>query len=148
MLSLGKQAEQRKRLTSSLPVRTVSNNDTAIISDYSWEKFVEAEMFMVPRNLKCQQVNNSMLATAIVQRFKAGPEDYLNKRALGVGCGVCTTLVGVLVGKGCGIATKAACLLTGPIAPFCGVIMGIICSAACKGADCTGRICRAIRACK
>lgn len=127
------------RLPIQMTNTSTSGADTTMIT---WtDKVPNAEVFMVPSTMKCTPGPSQV--TLVADAYSP----FFNRRALGLACGPCKFLVGQIIGKGCSAGARALCLLTGELAPVCGIILSIICQGACTGAACAARICTTIRFC-
>jgi hypothetical protein len=116
------------------------DDDSNMLFKWDWNK-PSPNIFQIPKQLSCQEA-----PSALTREARDARNPFINYRALGLGCGACKFAVGKLIGLGCN-AARVACVFTGPVAPFCGAILPIICKAGCTVAGCSQAACSLIRAC-
>jgi len=122
-----------------------TDGDDNIIVDFNWDLSIDStEVFLLPRLLRdtCVAINTTTEFMGRAHSFNP----YTSFLKIPIVCGICKGAAKVLVGKSCP-ASRVACLATGPLAPFCGIILPIVCKAGCALANCPQIVCKAIRAC-
>jgi len=139
--SLYADAFTREVLSLTNTSKATGDDDSTMLFKWDWNK-PSPNIFQIPKQLTCEEAPGNFMTPELVD----ARNPFINYRALGLGCGACKLAVGKLISMGCGVA-RVACVLAGPVAPFCGAVLPIICKAGCTVAGCSQAACSLIRAC-